>query len=554
MISSVYAEGTALQKVLEWLGKNPSIAAALITAVVGSFLTGLFWPAIKAAIGNLWDGLKTFFSGRRFENRYLEWVVQEHRYLPVLPTTLVPVTEAHRQELDTLYVALTVAGAAGESSGTTLADALQRGHKLVILGDPGAGKTTMLRFLALTFARARRNKPLGSGDERRTDAVRVRNARARVRKEFGFEDYPLCVFVYLNRLRDIASWKKGRSILDALRDGWRSVDTLRQFPENFFDQHLQSGSCIFLFDAFDELGTQEAREAIARHIGELATSVPQGNRFLVTSRIVGYGGQLAKYGFSVLRVEQLTWNLIAELVGKWYEALEEPHLAQQLLDALRANPRIRELAINPMLLSLIALVQYVKRLIPDRRHVLYDECVKILIERRYAPPAVQEAFNKVLPAEEAIVLLRKIAYDLHSHERRDVPRGVLESALLPAILKDMAKSRAIRIQPPEIVRNIEERSQLLVERGLDDQGRPLMAFSHLTFQEYLTSLELNLTAATKGRAAVTADLLSQYGKSPNWWEEVALLFAAQLDPEDQETFFQELLPLRGGSQPNAIPG
>src|SRR2546428_9013591 len=57
---------------------------------------------------------------------------------------------------------------------------------------------------------------------------------------------------------------------------------------------------LFFFDAFDELGTQEARDLIAQHIGSLAASAPKGNRFIVTSRIVGYNGQLSQYGFRVL--------------------------------------------------------------------------------------------------------------------------------------------------------------------------------------------------------------------------------------------------------------
>lgn len=363
-------------------------------------------------------------------------------------------------------------------------------------------------------------------------------------EEFGIDHYPLPVFVYLNRLREIINWPKSYSLLDALRDELKAVDMLRDFPEGFFSQKLERGECIFLFDAFDELGTQEAREAVARCVGELANTAPSGNRFIVTSRIVGYNGQLAQYGFQVLTVQRLTWELIRQLVTRWYESLDEPTLADDLLHTLKTNPRIYELAVNPMLLSLIALVQYVKRLIPDRRHVLYDECVKILVERRYAPPRVQESYNKVLPGEEAVRILQKLALEMHQEHLREVPRYKLEDTFIPRILETMGKSRAAAIRPETILQNIEERSQLLVERGLNELGQAVMAFSHLTFQEFLTSVALKEATSIRGEPMITNDLIKRYEVDAEWWEEVALLYAAQLDSEQQDGFFRRLYPRR----------
>ena len=82
-----------------------------------------------------------------------------------------------------------------------------------------------------------------------------------------------------------------------------------------------------------------------------------------------------------------------------------------------------------MLLSLIVLVQYVKRLIPDRRHILYEECLKILVERRYAPPHVQEAYNRVLPGDEAATILRDVAVYLHKNHLREISRQDLRRDL-----------------------------------------------------------------------------------------------------------------------------
>jgi len=88
------------------------------------------------------------------------------------------------------------------------------------------------------------------------------------------------------------------------------------------------------------------------------------------------------------------------------------------------------------------------------------------------------------------------------------------------------------------VHNIEERSQLLTERGFDERGLPVMAFSHLTFQEYLASLDFRERAVACGVDAITEQLLELYSKNPAWWEEIVLLYAAQLSPAQQSDFLR----------------
>ena len=539
-----------MQRLIDWVLESPQTRIPLIAALIGligvilgGFLTTIFWPWIKILIEKLWDKAEATFRKKKFEHDYLDWIVKAHEYLPILPSTLVPVTQVNVQELDRLYVSLSVASANPREPEISLPAALRDSPALVIIGDPGAGKTTMLRFLALTFAQARRKRSSAKVvKNRQRDSEKIRKAQERVKSEFRFDNYPLPIFVYLNRLRDVSNWPPHRSLLDALTDEWSAVDKLRKLPEGFFKKKLEKGECIFLLDAFDELGTQAARDAIANHIGQLAATLPQGNRFIVTSRIVGYNGQLAKYGFTTLRVQRLSWSLIKDLVTKWYDSLNEPLLAGQLLDTLKANERIADLAVNPMLLSLIVLVQYVKRIIPERRHLLYDECVKILVERRYAPPDVQQEYNRILPGDEATLLLQEIARHLHDQHLREITRQKLEIDVIPKIVSTMTTSVAQTLGPSQILKNIEERSQLMVERGVNEESEPVMAFSHLTFQEYLTAVSLKELISRRSEKVVSDDLIKQYMHDSEWWEEVALLYAAQLNGQQRSDFIKRLYP------------
>jgi predicted NACHT family NTPase len=534
---------------IDWIMQDPKSRIPIVVALIGltgTIIGGLFtivvWPLLKMVLERIWGKLANGISGREFENRYLDWVIREHEYLPILPTTLLPVTEKQPKELDKLYVSLALIDSTKTSQDISIGSALNNYPKLVVLGDPGAGKTTTLRFMALTLARARRGVSLRmSTKERKDEQQRIQIARHTVKWEFHYKDYPIPIFVYLSRLKNLVNLPN-RSLLDLLRDEWSMIDSLGNLPLEFLKDKLRQGECVFLLDGFDELATQETRELISRRIGELAAAFPRGNRFVVSSRIVGYRGQLSDYGFNVVTIQKLSWQRISELVRNWYSYLHEGELAEELLTTLQANPRIHELAINPMLLSLIALVQHVRRLIPDRRHVLYDECVKILVERRYAPPYIQEIYNRVLPSEEAMRLLKQIALAMHRANRREVPREIMENQIILSVLKKMRMSRAATISPVEILRNIEQRSQLLVERGFDENGQPIVAFSHLTFQEFLVSVALKEAIALQGEASISVKLLRDYEQNPHQWEEVALLYAAQLDDQQQEAFFTRLYP------------
>ena len=136
-----------------------------------------------------------------------------------------------------------------------------------------------------------------------------------MRNDFGYDDRPLPVFLYLNRLRNVSSLLGLKSLLHVIRAEWQATGTLAPVPPDYLQRKLDEGQCVLLFDAFDELGSQEARAAAAQYIGELASATAdKGNRFIVTSRIVGYNGQLAKYGFEPVTLQALSWESVCTLV------------------------------------------------------------------------------------------------------------------------------------------------------------------------------------------------------------------------------------------------
>ncbi len=85
---------------------------------------------------------------------------------------------------------------------------------------------------------------------------------------------------------------------------------------------MRRGNCLVLFDGFDELGSRNARGKMAQLIADMADVYrDRGNLFVVSTRIVGYEGQLDRYGFAVRTVQDLDNDATRDLVTRRYRAI-----------------------------------------------------------------------------------------------------------------------------------------------------------------------------------------------------------------------------------------
>jgi hypothetical protein len=381
---------------------------------------------------------------------------------------------------------------------------------LLILGDPGSGKTTHLKRLLLWVLR--------QGPE-----------------TLGLPPGTLPVYLPLRLLGTAAG-------LAQLLESAIARD-LPELAAGFAGRLLGRGSLLFLLDGLDEVPAARRKE-VSRWI-ESEARKRRNCRFVVTCRYAGYDDKVRLDGqFLELHLRPLEREQAEAFIRRWFEAVETAFAsdaaaartralghANELIERLKEpdfrSSRVFALTRNPLLLTTICLVHRDRGRLPHRRAKLYEDCVNVLLERWREAKDLPVS----LDAERSRAVLQPLAWRLHESEKRQSTPEDLAPAIEP-VLRGIGWDRG----PRSFLETIRDESGLLVGWSGD-----LYGFMHLGFQEYLAARHFRslVFSDPKARSARLAELARRFGAS--WWREVILLMLAIDEPSLFEGFFHEVL-------------
>ena len=370
---------------------------------------------------------------------------------------------------------------------------LRQSGNLVILGEPGSGKSTLLRYLAATCA------------------------------ESEADDALLPVFL---RLRDYASDQEVLIAESAVAFAEGALQLT--MPEGFFDDALSSGRCLVCVDALDEVPAGD-RDRIVRRVERLARRY-HNSHFIITSRLAGYDeNPLDEQIFTRYVVQPMNDDGISAFIDRQFA--DEPERTQNLKDLLTANPGIKSLVSNPLLMTILKLVYREGDAgLPLNRAKFYEWAVGILVKDE--DDGGRRIDDARLKGHEN--LLTHIARLLHDENRETIGRAELEERAADSLLKYRGKSdNPTRADEDEafaeaeaFIKRSEQRTGLLVEQ---QPGSGVFRFVHATFREYLTAKHIHDRYRNYGRHREACWEEIKDHLTDARWREVILLLLGSLD-------------------------
>jgi hypothetical protein len=399
-----------------------------------------------------------------FEREYTASLVRLHDQLTIVGVDFTNSPDSWSLSATYLNLGVDVpdeaAGPEGPQPPIPVDQALAGSERVLLRGIAGAGKTTLVQWLAVATAAGRLSGELSALHGRIPFVLPVRRFAGR-------------------------AFPAPAEFLAAARHPLAGTE-----PNGWAVRVLRAGRGLLLIDGIDEAPAGR-REEIRRQLDALLRMFP-GNLWLVTSRPSAVRDDwLAAQRFTELSLAPMSREQVDRFIRIWHAAaagdngrdhVRLPAYERKLLHSVRIIRELRRLATNPLLLGLIcALNRDRNGILPRGRKALYKAALAMLLERR-DPEREVDADGIVLEREAKERLLQKLAHWMLLNDRSEIAPDTAVDILgrhLPAIPSAGGQGTA-----EELFAHLLHRTGLLRMPTPDS-----VDFVHRTFQDYLSAKE-----------------------------------------------------------------
>lgn len=370
-------------------------------------------------------------------------------------------------------------------------EALEQFPRLFILGKPGAGKTTFLKWVALL------------------QAQEYQTSKA------------IPIFISLKEMADA-----GRTLQEQILFAFEAC----HFPNAnaFIEALLTKGNALLLLDGLDEVQAESGvQDKIINDIRDFVRRYDK-NRFLITCRVAAVSYEFES--FKYVEMADFTDDQIETYISRYF--INDAETGQACWAELNKpdHKGLREISGSPLLLSLLCLNYEESGTFPARRVDLYEDALKALLTKWDGSRRIRrDEPYKQLPIGRKPQLYAQIAYDNFVQGKYFITTRELAQQV------EVYLRTVPGIEEPDgeiVLKAMEAQHGIIVERA-----RQVHGFAHLTFQEYYTAKYI-VDNQEKG----TLDELMKYITDAKW-REVFLLTVSLLPNAD--TFFHKFFTALG---------
>lgn len=376
---------------------------------------------------------------------------------------------------DDLYVSrdfIDVSSESTEDSGGLVSSG--NPFRVLIMGSPGAGKSTFVKFLTAGLADPRRRTP-----PLPSVAIKCR--------DYAREGFSGSLISYAAKQLTAEHQPVTEAAMEAL---------------------LLTGKIAVIFDGLDEITDLPRRQDMVKRIHRLTARFPSTS-ILVTTREVGYvNAPLNARVFRSVRLQEFSYEQIEEYCQRWFAKNHKEHLVDHFL---AESDAVSDLRANPLLLSLLCILYRDSGAIPANRRGIYRECAQLLFHKWDAHRQIKHF--EVMP-DYTDRLMEEIARWIYTSSAAQA--GLEEQVIVKTLSNYMVSDLGFMQYKAESTAGdfldfCAGRAWLLGVTGTSEYGgQRIFSFTHRTFYEFFAAEAFAREAETA--EATAARLRTAYEK------------------------------------------